>query len=82
MEARRMLARLTELSTRQYVSPFEIALVHAGLRERERMYEWLDRAHEDQSTWLSWLKYDPRFTPYRQDRRFQDIVRRIGLPGY
>ncbi len=80
MEARRVLERLTELSTRQYVSPFEIALVHAGLKERERMYDWLDRAYQDRSTWFSWLKYDPRFTPYRQDPRFQEILRRIGLP--
>jgi hypothetical protein len=38
------------------------------------VFEWLDKAYEDHSTWLTWLKVDPRFDAIRDDARFHDLM--------
>jgi len=78
-EARKALAELREVSRRQYVPPFEVALIYAGLGDREGAFEWLERAYEDRSTWLCWLKFDPRFDGLRDDPRYRDLLRRMSL---
>ena len=62
------------------MSPFEIALIDAGLGDADRAFEWLDKAYDDRSDLLVYLKVDPRLDPIRSDRRFSDLVARVGLP--
>jgi serine/threonine protein kinase/tetratricopeptide (TPR) repeat protein len=78
-EAQRMLAELKDLSNRRYVAPFDIALVYAGLGEKRQALEWLERAYEDHSYRLTWIKCWPQFDSLRGDPRFQDLLRRMGL---
>ena len=42
-------------------------------------FEWLDRAHDDHSTLLTWIKTDPRFDSVRDDPRCRDLLRRMRL---
>jgi serine/threonine-protein kinase len=79
-EARETLAGLKRLARRQYVTPYGIALVHAGLGQTDQALGWLGRALADRSHWLVWLKLDPRFEHLRSDRRYRDLVRKVGLP--
>jgi hypothetical protein len=53
--------------------------VHAGLGEKDQALVWLDRALEDRSHWLVWLKLDPRLGTLRSDRRYGDLLLRVGL---
>jgi eukaryotic-like serine/threonine-protein kinase len=78
--AKNVLADLRSLSSQRYVAPLEIALIYAGLDDKERAFEWLEKAYQDHSPWLMWLKVDPRFDRLRSDPRYADLLRRMGLP--
>ena len=61
------------------VSPYDLALVYAGLTERDLAMESLEKAREERSGALLLLKVDPLFEGFRSDPRFQDLLRRMGL---
>jgi tetratricopeptide (TPR) repeat protein len=79
-EAEKALVDLKERSTQQYVAPFDIAVIYMGLGDKKATFEWLDKAYEDRSTWLTWIKVDPRFESIRDDPRYRDLLRRMNLP--
>jgi tetratricopeptide (TPR) repeat protein len=76
-EARATLRRLEALSSRRYVTPYGVALVHAALGEDDAAFRWLRRAYDERAHWLVWLSRDPRFSSLRRDPRFGDLVARI-----
>lgn len=78
-EAEKMLARLQEISGNRYVTPYGIALIYAGLDNKDKTFEWLGKAFEERSNWLVWLKLDPRWAPVKNDRRYADLVVKVGL---
>jgi serine/threonine protein kinase/Tol biopolymer transport system component/Tfp pilus assembly protein PilF len=79
-EALTLLDELNELSTQHYVSSYRIAAVYAALGDRDRAFKWLDHAYESRDTWLIWLAVDPVVDSLRSDERFNELLRRIGLP--
>ena len=76
-EARKVLDRLTTRSKTRYVPAYAIALIYVGLGERERVFEWLQRAYDERSTSMAYLKVDPALNPFRSDPRFAAIERSI-----
>jgi len=78
-EARDVLRTLESASRDRYVPPFTIALVHAGLGEREAVFEWLERAYEARDVHLIFLPVDPRWDAYRADPRFGALLARCGF---
>ena len=78
-EALGSLARLKAMSKEQYVASYHIALVHAGLGEKDEAQEWLVRAYHERSSWMVHLKVDPRLDPLRADARFQSLMARVGF---
>jgi serine/threonine protein kinase/tetratricopeptide (TPR) repeat protein len=78
-EARRLLAELQRLSEQSYVPAHDVALVYTGLGERDKAFGWLDKASEEHSFNLIYLKTEPRFDPLRSDPRFAELLRRVGL---
>jgi len=78
-KALRILGKLKEISRRTYVSPFDLAVVHAGLGEQTPTFQWLEEAYE-QRAWRIIEVTLPMFDGLRSDPRWQDLVRRIGLP--
>ncbi len=80
-EARQLLVELESRgSDGAYVSPVSLALVHLGLDEPGPALEWLERAYDARAFWLTHVVLDQRYDRVRSDPRFQDLVRRIGLP--
>jgi tetratricopeptide (TPR) repeat protein len=79
-EARTILQDLRERSSTEYVPPFCVALVYAGLRDDDQALAWLDRAYEERSHWLIYLKAWPLFDDLRSDARFAALLERVGLP--
>ena len=69
----------THLSGRQYVTEYGVALVHAGLGDRDAAFAWLDRALAARSHWLVWIGLDPRWRSLRDDGRFAALLGRVGL---
>jgi len=79
-EATKKLDHLKELYKRKTVSPYDLAIVYAGLGEKDQALEWLQKAFEERSGGLLLLKVEPVFDNVRSDPRFADLLRRIGLP--
>jgi tetratricopeptide (TPR) repeat protein len=78
-EAQKVIVELQETAQRKYVSPYDVATIHAGLGDQEQAFVWLEKAYEDRSGWLGlWLKVDPKFDDLRRDPRFEDLLRRVG----
>jgi TolB-like protein/DNA-binding winged helix-turn-helix (wHTH) protein/Tfp pilus assembly protein PilF len=78
-EAKKILDELKKISKRRYVSSYEIAVIYAGLGDKDKALEWLERAYEERASFLIFLKVDPRLDSLRPDPRFQDLLRRMGL---
>jgi len=78
-EAQRILGKLTELSKQKYVNPYFLAVVHSGLGHKEQTIQSLEKAVEDRSVMLLWLKIEPRFDLVHSDPRFQDLLQRVHL---
>jgi tetratricopeptide (TPR) repeat protein len=78
--AERVIRELNELSAHKYVNPFEIALIYVGLGEKNHAFEWLDRAYQERSDMMVYLNADPRLDPVRSEPRFDQLVRKVGIP--
>lgn len=78
-QALAILDEMNAAATRHFVSPFDVALVHAGLGDADSTFAWLERAYEERSGWLGQLGVDPRFEVLRADPRFQGLLARMGL---
>lgn len=79
-KTRDILNELLSLKESQHVSPYDLAILHSVLGEKDEAFASLERAFELRSEALVWLKVDPRLDPLRLDRRFIDLLRRVGLP--
>ncbi len=81
-EARKMLADLNGKSSEDnYVSAYSVAIIYAGLEGKDKTFEWLERAYSDRSYYLPvYLTTDARLDHLHSDKRFKDLVRRMGLP--
>jgi len=77
--ARRTLAKLEKMARARYVSAYDFAVVHAGLRDKQKLFSWLEKGYKERSTWLCLLKGDSRFDPFRSDPRFKRLLVRLGL---
>jgi TolB-like protein/class 3 adenylate cyclase/Tfp pilus assembly protein PilF len=82
-EARALLAELQVRSTGEWVSPVGLARIHVGLGDREAALSALERAHEKRAYRLVELTLDDRWDPIREEPRFREIVRKVGIrePG-
>jgi len=76
-DARLTLARLDNMSKTKYVTPYGVALVYAGMGDKDQAFHWLEKAFDDRANWLVWLRFDPRWDSIRSDPRYADLVRRI-----
>ena len=81
-EAHRELDLLLERSEREYVSPYDIATVYAGLNDSDATFRWLRRAAEERSLFIVHVGWDSRFDRVRGDRRLADLTARdMRLPA-
>jgi serine/threonine protein kinase/tetratricopeptide (TPR) repeat protein len=79
-KALRVLRQLEARPDSSYVSSFDIATVYAGLGERTKTFEYLEKAYRERVPYLVYLAVDPHFDALHADPRFRDLVHRIGLP--
>jgi len=79
-EALRILEQLNELSEHHYVMAYWVALIHAGLKNKEQAFVWLQRAYQERSARLALIKIEPRLDCLRPDPRFQSLLCRLNYP--
>jgi tetratricopeptide (TPR) repeat protein len=80
-EAQQVLVKLKALSRESYIPPYQIALVYAGLGQKDEAFDWLEKTLNDRYWMMAFLKVDPRWDVLRSDPRFTDLLRRTGLAG-
>jgi hypothetical protein len=80
-EAEKILGELQQQSKVAYVSPYMMAVIYSGLGQRDKVFEFLEKAYEERSPDVAYfIKADLRMDPLRSDPRFRDLMHRVGLP--
>ncbi len=78
-EAHQILEELKELSAKTYVSPNHLAVIYAGLGDKERVLEYLEKTFEERDEMQRFVKVSPIFDSLHLDPRFLELLRRVGL---
>jgi DNA-binding winged helix-turn-helix (wHTH) protein/tetratricopeptide (TPR) repeat protein len=76
-KARELLEEVTEART---ASPYSVAAIHAALGETENAFKCLNLAFERRDPQLVSLKVDPSLDDLRSDARFEELMKRVGIP--
>jgi serine/threonine protein kinase/tetratricopeptide (TPR) repeat protein len=80
-EAEKILDELQRQSKTGYVSPYMIAVIYSGLGQKDKAFEFLEKAYQERSPDIAYfLKADLRLDTLRPDPRFQDLLRRVDFP--
>jgi tetratricopeptide (TPR) repeat protein len=79
-DARHVLDDLTELAKHKYAAPHFFAGIHIGLGDNDRAMEYLEKSWDERCHWLIYLHIDPSVDDLRTDPRFDDLLKRVGLP--
>ncbi|HEY7028526.1 MAG TPA: protein kinase [Gemmatimonadales bacterium] len=77
-QARSILRLMQTEAEHSYVPSYFFALVYAGLGERDQALRYLERAYEERSTVLAYVRIDPRLASLREEPRFVALVERLG----
>ena len=78
--AQKIIADLQQLSKRTYVSPWLFAMIYPDLGDKEKAFTWLEKCYKRREHDLVFSKVWPMFDSLRSDTRYQDLIRRVGLP--
>jgi hypothetical protein len=78
-EALEIVRQLTELAKKRYVSPYGLGSIHAVLGDNATALDWLERAYAEHDQTLVWLKVHPRLDGLRDEPRYRELLRRMGL---
>src|SRR5258707_343254 len=80
-EAVEILNDLRATSRHHYVPPVAFALVYSGLGKIDDAFRWLEQAVDERDGLLIYLKVGSAFDGMRSDRRFSEVLARVGLQG-
>jgi DNA-binding winged helix-turn-helix (wHTH) protein len=78
-EAFKVLDELLQLSKTTHVSAYTVAALYEALDERDKVFEWLQKAYDARTNQLIHLKVDPHFDKVREDVRFNEFLVRLRL---
>jgi eukaryotic-like serine/threonine-protein kinase len=79
-EATRILEAFNHLPSQTYVDFYQVGAIYAGLGDKDRAFESLEKGYAERSGGMSYLKTDPFWYNLRSDPRYVDLLRRMGLP--
>jgi serine/threonine-protein kinase len=71
---------LISQSTHHYVAPLDIATLYARLGEKEHALEWMEKGYQARDANMVDIATEPCYDFLHSDRRFADMLRRVGLP--
>jgi tetratricopeptide (TPR) repeat protein len=77
-EARALLDELLERGRREYVPPFDLALLHCALGERDLALAALEKAHDQRNALLWYRIYIPALDPLRGEPRWRALAAKLG----
>ncbi len=67
-------------ATDQYISPYAVAFLYTSLDNRNKAFEWLEKAYAERNPMLAFLRVEPMLDPLRSDPRFRALLRRVHFP--
>ncbi len=80
--AQRVISRLETLAKKSYVMPYCFAKIHAALGENDLAFEWFGKAYQQRDSALSHILTDESVDCIRDDPRFDELLKKIGLYEY
>ncbi len=78
-EARAILHQLELESVSRHVSAYHVAVIYGALGQTDEAFLWLDRAYEERSPWIGYVREDPRTEDLRSDPRFSALLQKVRL---
>jgi adenylate cyclase len=78
-DALRILQSFDEMEKHRYVSRAARVYVYAGLGDKDKAFEWLEKAYQERSDALAWFRQEPESQSLRSDPRFVVLMRKIGF---
>lgn len=78
-DALRLLEELKTRQTKGYIPAAAFINAYLGLDDKEQAFIWMEKAYQEKSNILQFLKVHPYFDPLRGDPRFADLLHRVGL---
>ncbi len=81
-DAWQVLAQLEQRAKKEYVRPFVFVKIYCGLGEKDRAFEWLEKAYAERDTSLMHILTDESINQLRSDPRFERILEKMGLIKY
>ena len=78
-DAFKVLQRLDELAKHRFVSTAARIYVYAGLGDKDKAFEWLEKAYQERSDTLAWFKFDPESKSLQSDPRFAALMQKVGF---
>jgi tetratricopeptide (TPR) repeat protein len=78
-EARAAVKNLEREAQSRHIRAEEVAAIYVALGDKDRAFQWLERAADDHSSGIAYIELFPQFDPIRSDPRFKKLLRRVGL---
>jgi tetratricopeptide (TPR) repeat protein len=77
VDALKLAKEFKELSSHTYVDPYNIAVIYAGLGDKDEAFRWLEKGYGQRSSGMPYLTTDPFWSEMRSDSRYADLLRRM-----
>jgi tetratricopeptide (TPR) repeat protein len=74
------IKKLRDLEKTEPVDSYLLAMLYVGLGDKDRAFVELEKSFNDRGYYVPLLGVDPLMDPLRDDPRFTDLIKRIGLP--
>jgi eukaryotic-like serine/threonine-protein kinase len=79
-EAEKVLAELRQVLKKRYSCTYEVGVAYVAMGQNDEAFRWFQKALADRSDCMPLVKVDPRLDSIRSDPRYQELVRRVGVP--
>jgi TolB-like protein/Tfp pilus assembly protein PilF len=79
IKAKDLLKKYKNKSENEYVTPMNFVFIYIGLGEFDLAFEYLEKAYEERTGYLTLLNVDPVFDSLRSDPKFESLLERVGL---
>jgi TolB-like protein/Tfp pilus assembly protein PilF len=79
-ESLKVICELKAASKQSFVPAFFVALVYAGLEDKNQAFIWLEKAYDERFNRLAYLNVEALWDPLRSDPRFANLLRHVGIP--
>jgi tetratricopeptide (TPR) repeat protein len=76
-DALKVAKELMDLSSHAYFDPYSVAVVYAGLGDKDEAFRWLEKGYEKLSSGMPYLPTDPFWSEMRSDPRYANLRRRM-----